>query len=283
MKLIALIRALCALIYWHLLLFKWKLPNIQRRHRRSGTYGGAGYLEDFTKAQTECASRLFWALCAAFKVKVEIDDGEVPRSALSGPLIVVSNHLSTLDILITYAVLERLGLWKLFWLLKLILKDTWYGDACEETHGALLGRNGTPGDMERVQRTGQAAQRYGATVVAYPEGERYTKERVRPDSGFDRLLPPHFGGYTILQTEMPKAHTLAITMHWDGGEDGFNIRTLPQIMGLFGRQLTIRVKLYPRTEMLDSNAQLLEIWHDMHAWLKDRAQEEVRQATQAAS
>lgn len=130
-----------------------------------------------------------------------------------GPCIVIANHGSSLDIIVLFALMARLGRTDLRWILKRqLLYVPAIGRACRETGCGYVTRGGDSGDLDRVRHCAKVARADRASVVIFPEGTRYVSPKR--DSGYANVLPPKVGGVLALRYELPDYPVLSVTIRW---------------------------------------------------------------------
>lgn len=133
--------------------------------------------------------------------------------AWEGPCIVVANHSSSLDILVIFALMAKLGRADLRWILKRqLLSVPTIGHSCRETGCGYVVRGGDAGDMDRVRQCAALARADAASVVIFPEGTRFVAPKR--DSGFANVLPPKAGGVLALRYALPDYPVLSVTIKW---------------------------------------------------------------------
>lgn len=130
-----------------------------------------------------------------------------------GPCIIVANHSSSLDILVIFALMAKLGRSDIRWILKRqLLSVPTIGHSCRETGCGYVVRGGDGGDMGRVRQCATLARVDRASVVIFPEGTRFAGPK--PDSGYENVLPPKVGGVLALRYELPDHPVLSVTIKW---------------------------------------------------------------------
>lgn len=171
------------------------------------------------------------------RIRFEFPEEVVTRGR---PVIVVSNHVHTMDILIIAAMLRRMGRPQSRWVLKQGLKHgaLFIGHSCIMTECAFVGRRGEAADLAEVRRCARTAGEDGASVVIFPEGTRFA-ERKR-SRGFERVLAPKRGGFDAIREELPGRHVLSVTISFEG-RDG---ATMFDAHAFSGKDVRVRCELH---------------------------------------
>lgn len=141
------------------------------------------------------------------------------------PFLLVTNHQNTLDIYFLNALLGRFRRRHNCWISKkMIRRVPLIGRSAYESGGAFVSRDGDPADQERVRTCGRLAHGDGASVILFAEGTRF--RGAKPNSGFERVLPPKIRGFEILREELPDHPILSLTIDWRGlqGQTLFNVK-----------------------------------------------------------
>nr|ALV85561.1 acyltransferase [uncultured bacterium pA1] len=235
---------LYALLAWHRLT---AAPPVRRR-------------KAIARWQSAWGVRFFAMTTAIMGVRA---DFRVPADAVGrGPVIVVANHRSSLDILVLFAALARTGRADLRWIIKrqLFFAPT-IGRSCRETGCAYVARGGDPQDISRVRLCAARARHDGASVVIFPEGTRFTSPR--PGSGYANVLPPKIGGVLALRRALPDCHVLSVTISWTGGPEG---RTMFDGESFVGKTVVAECALHTDVDDRAIASWLQEEWRR-----KDRA------------
>jgi 1-acyl-sn-glycerol-3-phosphate acyltransferase len=192
---------LYALLAWH------RLAGVQPHRRRKSV----------ARWQSAWGVRFFGMISAIMGVRA--DFRIPPEAACDRPVIVVSNHRSSIDILVLFAVLARSGRTDLRWIIKRqLFFAPAIGRSCRETGCAYVARGGDPGDISRVRICAARAHHDDACVMIFPEGTRFTAPR--PGSGLAHVLPPKVGGVLALRRSLPDYPVLSVTIRWTGGPEG---------------------------------------------------------------
>jgi 1-acyl-sn-glycerol-3-phosphate acyltransferase len=181
--------------------------------------------------------RLFRILAQVLRLRLSIKLPAEDVSRVDGPLIVVSNHQSTMDIPLVYAMMEMLGRPSLRWIIKRSLIWTPFGLFGWMTGCAFVRRNKADpdGDLAAIAQCGVGAALDEAAVVIYPEGTRCTS----PAPGYLCLLAPKTKGFALLRQAMPNAGVVSITLRWD--REGGRGRTWLDAADFVGRRLSVWV------------------------------------------
>lgn len=210
-----------------------------------GDHGTTDYRNRFSRLQTQYSSELLHGISAELGIQTNFTfDGIDPSGGNPGPMIVVSNHQSTIDIIVLYEALRHLEA-SVRWVMKSELKGTPWGWAGVETNAAFVDRDGGDADIPAILACGQSAYKDRAAVVIFPEGTRFKPSKQVPE--FTHLLPPRFGGFSALCDAAPEADVLSVTLHWSGGSQGLGFgQAFQDVKGLIGRTLDVHAELVPR-------------------------------------
>lgn len=230
------------------------------------------------------ASTLLGLLLRLFGMRLEVRGLE---SARPGPVMVMGNHVSVVDVLIPAALVSaRLGL-RLRYVAKLEL--IW--DPCVDLAGHWLpnvfvrrGSADTPGDVARVQRLVQGMGREDG-VFLFPEGTRFTPEKRdrllahragegpadlrEPDRRLRHLLPPRLGGVLGILEESPG---IDVVVFGHVGLEG--VRRIPDLWKglLVGRALRVEFWRRPGSGVPAGRPErirwLYREWERLDDWLE---------------
>lgn len=202
-----------------------------------------------------------YALAEALKpildVRLEL---EVPASVPDGAAIVLSNHVSVLDIVFVFWALHRLGLRRPRWIMKSELRFSPWAIAAAGGSG-FVRRKRNAGDLSAVERCGALAARDGGLVVLFPEGTRFRGPSA--DGAWRHLGPPKPGGFAALRRQMPDAPVVSFTMRWTGGRG----RTVLNADGLVGLAVRIGVETIPASAIAGDPDWLERHWREKDAEL----------------
>ena len=171
------------------------------------------------------------------RVRFELPPG---FEGLDGPVIVVSNHVHTMDILIIAAMLKRLGRPQSRWVLKKPLRHRalFVGHSCIMTECAFVGRDGDANDIAEVARCARTTGEDRASIVIFPEGTRFTAKKR--SGGFMRLLAPKRGGFSAIREALPDYPVLSVTISF-AGRDG---ATMFDAHAFSGKDVLVRCELH---------------------------------------
>lgn len=178
------------------------------------------------------------------------------RSVTSGrPLLVISNHQSSLDILILKMMLYKMGYADCRWVLKRqVFGVPVLGRSCKESGCAGIERSGQSVDLRRIERCAVLAGRDGASVILFPEGTRFSE--ARRAQGYANVLPPKSGGFAALRRSLPGFPVLSVTLRWDNGE---NRKTVFDAAAFVGRSVRVEASVHADLPT-DSVAWLSDEW-----------------------
>lgn len=212
---------------------------------------GAATPERLFRVECWWARSLLGLLLRLFGMRLEVRGLE---SARPGPVMLVGNHVSAVDVLLPAALVSgRLGL-RLRYVAKLDL--VW--DPCVDLAGHWLpnafvrrGSADTPGDVARVQSLVEGMGREDG-VCLFPEGTRFTPEKRdrllalpaaegavdlrESDLRLRHLLPPRLGGVLAVLEGSPG---IDVVVFGHAGLEG--VRRIPDLWSgvLVGRALRV--------------------------------------------
>lgn len=191
----------------------------------------------------------------------------VGAAGWEGPCIVVANHSSSLDILVIFALMAKLGRTDVRWILKRqLLSVPTIGHSCRETGCGYVVRGGDSGDMDRVRHCAKLARADRASVVIFPEGTRYVAPKR--DSGYANVLPPKAGGVIALRYELPDYPVLSVTIRWDVARGA---TTVLDGASYVGRTVTVESALHDDIDSRTVIEWLKREWHRKDAALAQKA------------
>lgn len=202
---------------------------------------------------------LWGLLMPILGIRFEFDADGVPPA--SGAAIVLSNHVSVLDILILFWILHRLRRPFPRWIMKRELWWTPFAAAARAGGGILVRRDGDPADRAKVAACGIMARQDGGDVVLFPEGTRFMGPS--DDGAWRHLRAPKLGGFSILREKMPDAPVISVTMRWTGGRG----RTAFDASGLVGLTIRISARLIPAEAVAADPEWLKSHWREKDAEL----------------
>ncbi|TAK03849.1 1-acyl-sn-glycerol-3-phosphate acyltransferase [Patescibacteria group bacterium] len=172
----------------------------------------------------------------------------------SGPCIVVSNHQhSLIEPLVLPGLLERLGIDNVRWIAKDAMKRAWgWGPMFRASGFAWVRRGGHASDIRAVEAAAAAAAGEGASFALFPEGTR---------APLGQVLPPKAGGFMAAVRNMPHCPVVSVTFAWDRPPEGG--RTMLDGASLFGRTVTVTVRVHEPVAEAQARAWLDEEWERM--------------------
>ncbi len=250
-----------ALLVYHVYIFS-RLVLLKRAALRDGTHGSLGYRDRFSEIQTVYTERMFTWFCRALDVRVTYPISIDPAELLGIPIGLLSNHVSTADIIAIYALLSRLGRTLSYWTLKMGLRRWPWGWAAAEVCGGFLNRLGDGTDRRTLDRFASDVARDRAVGVVFPEGTRTIEGDVTPQPGGAVKI------WNAIKDEGGKI--LSVTLHYqtrDGQPPRF--RTIQGIRGMIGCRLTIEARLVDAAE-IDSAGGFVEWLNAEWAWKAKR-------------
>lgn len=167
-------------------------------------------------------------------------------ASLSRPCIIVSNHQSSMDILLVGAISRKLGLKDVRWILKEELKhkSLFIGHSCIMDGSAFVRRKGGERDLRSVADCAKRLEEDAASIVIFPEGTRFRPERLTDE--YKKLLPPKPAGFGLLREHVPGHDVLSLTLDW-GARD--KTRTIGQLGALYGSKITVTWSLTSAEEV----------------------------------
>lgn len=190
------------------------------------------------------ANAIFAGVRAILGFEVDFRLPLEPQGTPKRPLIVVSNHVSMLDMLLIAALLSKTGRRDLRWIMaEERRRDPFIPWACSKGGSVFVRRDGDPSARDEVDRCATLADEDGASIVIFPEGTRF--RGPKPGSGYTRVLPPRAGGFSILRSRLPDRAVLSITIRWEGRGGGVG---LGEVGNYSGRRLVMETRLIGRIE-----------------------------------
>ena len=209
------------------------------------------------RTRVACAAA-FWADIAfricAWLLRIRVDFHPPPCG--DEPLIVISNHQATLDILLIAYLLRRCGRTNLRWVLKsALLRVPIIGIVSREMGCASVSRDRNPDDLIKVTASTQLARADGATMIVFPEGTRFTG----PDctNGFQHVRSPKRGGFKTIRDELPRSPILSVTLCWHPPVKHGHGKTMFQGAAFYGKTLIVSAEIV-RPEEIDADPNWLK-------------------------
>ncbi|MDD5251818.1 MAG: lysophospholipid acyltransferase family protein, partial [Patescibacteria group bacterium] len=190
----------------------------------------------------------------------------LPAATSPPPAIVIINHRSAIDLLISYVMLSRSGYRDLRYVaMREIKAIPVAGRFTLETGCCLVKRHNDPDDIGRIRDFAQVAGRDGATVVIFPEGTTYGNPSFLTPTHADyaQVLPPRLGGIKILVRELPEYAVLSLTIDWRGN-DGVWLERMTQLVE---RGLSVEGEYVSDIRERPVEVWLVEEWHRKDAKL----------------
>ncbi|HVM91141.1 MAG TPA: lysophospholipid acyltransferase family protein [Verrucomicrobiae bacterium] len=186
---------------------------------------------------------LFDLICGLMHIEVEWPTLEAPIP--DGPVIVISNHRSSLDPVVMLAVLRRLGQDNTNWIAKWQMLLAPFVNVMALGVGAIFVTRFMPGtDGRLIERGCERIRRDKAKICLFPEGTRFHPRKVR--DGFRHVLRPRLRGFGILRKLLPEAPVLALNLCWENGATGDGQAvTIWGMASLYGKRLSVHAELAP--------------------------------------
>ena len=248
------------------------------------------FLDANFRLQCWWAGTLYRAGVRLFSLKVTIENAEV---AATGPVIVMSRHVSPIDNLLPAVLIsDRFGL-RLRW----VINRSLLRDPCLDIVGNRLPNcfvANSSGDSEReIRRVETLGRTLGPNdgVLIFPEGGLYSPARYRRvidrlEASGDRellararrlrnVLPPRLGGSLAL-LEAARGVDVVFMAH-TGLEDSTSYHAILQ-GGLIGREVRVHFWRVPASE-IPTEASLrttwfLDQWEALDAWVTEASSQE---------
>lgn len=211
-------------------------------------------------------------------------------AAGSGPVVVISRHVSLLDASLPGVVFDRLGFSVRGVVMAELLADPGFDLIYRRTGSVFIPRDDGPTAVSMIEAMidgidGPDGRDQSTALVIFPEGQLFRRsvrdrrlaklattdpERADRLSGLDRLLPPRPGGFNALLDAVPDADVVVLD---HDGLDGLRrvsdlVRTVP-----VGAPVTVTLRRVSRGDLPDGRAErtawLDQVWLDL-----DRARKE---------
>jgi 1-acyl-sn-glycerol-3-phosphate acyltransferase len=237
--------------------------------------------------QQAWAATLFAAVRGIFGMKFEVAGGE---TIAPGPILLLARHTSIVDNLLPANLVSSPNNIRL----RYVLKRELLGDPCLDVAGNRLPNYFVERRSDDIESELEAIRELGTGlgprdgVLIYPEGTRFTKEKLA--RAFDKLrqsdptlsaraqrlrhvLPPRLGGPLALLEATAPADVVVLTHH---GLDGF--AHLRDIWAGAMVNTTVQVEFWriPRgtlpTEYPEQVGWLYDIWERIDAWIHEKNQ-----------
>jgi len=161
------------------------------------------------------------------------------RLRTRGPAVVIVNHRSTFDILLTLAALGRMGYTKARFVAKREAADVpVIGLAAQEMGCAFISRRGDLADLEAIRECAVGALQDDACMVIFPEGTTFHNPAfVSKRAGeYRHLLPPRASGLKAVLAVLTDRPTLSVTLDWG---DIVGADTARGMAPLYGKALIV--------------------------------------------
>lgn len=243
-------------------------------HERWKVVSLASYRKWFTGFQSWFSVALLGGVRLFLWIRVDIDTDGLDLSRRHASIIMLPNHVWLGDPLFVYWALRKVGRTDITWVMKDSLERTPFGWAAKKMGAVFVGRNGGD-DLLKVRSAAQRAREQGFVLLIFPEGTR--RKTVPLGSRHRHLLDEKTGGVLTAAEVLPHAPFLVQSTHWSGGDQDLSPgRTawefLVDIANLFGRTVTVRLRLHEREAISDPKRALRDIWGEMDNWIEEREQ-----------
>ena len=263
----ARLRGLCALIVFCVLALRASLElnrhilwAVLARHRRSARRCWAA----------ECSCRYGARMLAAVSRVLELTVVyRLPAHPVlldrTRPLLIVSNHQTTLDGLVLMNLLHDIGRGNVRWIAKRSLG--WApvtGRFLKESGCPLIERKGLPKELEAIGVGARQAAADRATMFIFPEGHRFRKAVAK--SGLTHVLPPKKRGFLILRQELAHYPILSLTINWDRVTGG---KTWLESGAVVGKRALVHGEIIENLPFEQSEEWLLNEWRRKDLWLSE--------------
>lgn len=197
--------------------------------------------------------------------------GSRGRTTAFRPAIVLSNHLSTIDICLLMGMLPEMGCRDARWVMKESLgKIPIIGHVCRGHGSALIDRTKRAEAARKILRAAELANQDEASMVLFPEGTRWYPraggwEDKRGGPPYRRVRSPYTGGFVTMRQAMPKHDILLTSIVWGGD---VSAKTIFDLWKLFGRMVVLRTERHiaPKADA----DWLVTRWREMDAKLRRR-------------
>ena len=184
-----------------------------------------------------CSSRLIRLFGRQISCRFEFRLPE--RLCARRPAVVIVNHRSTFDILLTLAALGRMGYTKARFVAKREAAAVpVVGRAAREMGSAFIGRSGDSADLEAIRDCAAGALRDGACLVIFPEGTTFHNPAfVSKRAGeYRHVLPPRASGLKAALAVLAAWPVFSMTLDW-GDIEGAD--TAAGMAPLYGKAISV--------------------------------------------
>ncbi len=179
------------------------------------------------------------------------------------PLLIVSNHQSTLDGLVLLTLMHNIGRGNGRWIAKRQLGQAPItGLFLHESGSPIIDRTGSPEDLATILTSARQSVADGATFFVFPEGSRFRK--TVEGSGYTHVLPPKKRGFLILREELPDYPILSLTLNWEKVSGG---KTWLESSAVVGKHVVVIGELIEHLPADQSESWLYKEWGQKDLWL----------------
>ena len=178
--------------------------------------------------------------------------------------LVVSNHVSIMDVPVVPGALVSHGLDNLRWAVKKAFrKYPIMGWCAEEIGNPFLGRDKDPRDLEAMRACGAMLRRQGGSALLFVEGTRLVT--VDPTSRYRNVGEPRIGGYAILRETIPERPVLTVAIKYPEAVRNGKGKKLAQTILFYGVTVRVSLRLYPAEAInaMTAAESLHLIWKDV--------------------
>lgn len=166
------------------------------------------------------------------------------------PVIVLSNHTGTYDVIAILGLVSRIGRDDIRWVMKREMMHAPVIGAMARMVGCIpLSRNRDPRDYEAIELGARHAGEEWASPLIFPEGTRFDPAKTR--DGFRYVLSPRKGGFDALRAALPDYPVLDVTFEWRPRLSGREGKTMWSALDLYGRELHVTARFVRPEELKD--------------------------------
>lgn len=154
------------------------------------------------------------------------------------PAVVISNHRSSVDVVLLPILLRRMGFRRITGVVKAeVKKFPVVGRATKEIRSAFVVRSHDPDDLERIRVFAEDARDDKACIMIFPEGTILECGKLR--GNYSRVLVPRTAGLNVIRDVVPHWPVLSITLDWGDIAGASSIYTA---WTMFGGSITLRAR-----------------------------------------
>lgn len=154
------------------------------------------------------------------------------------PAVVISNHRSSVDVVLLPILLRRMGFRRITGVVKAeVKKFPIIGRSTKEIRSAYVERSNDPEDLTRIRVCAENAKDDGACIMIFPEGTILACGRSRGD--FTHVSVPKTKGLSAIRDVVPDWPVLSVTLDWGDIPGASSIYTA---WTMFGGSITLRAR-----------------------------------------